>query len=678
VTPRRARPRLHATIAVLIAVALGNLSSLAGTAGAQRDPDPSTDARDLVRLVDQTIWVDPDGEIVVQVELGEGAPDDATVEVTLHERIQHRTDFERTLERELLRGRLTDAPLRLDPGELGSILTARIPIRSGPPVPDEPPRLGIADPGVHPVDVAVYGGDQTYLGGLVTHVVRLPPQIDDPRLGLVLVQPLPADPSLRPDGSVEVDLETKTSWTLAVSSLIGDPMLPIVVAPRPETLAALAAGPMLDRGLAGEVAELAAVGEVPLLPFVELDIDGMVRAGLGTELDRQLERGGSALSRHLVVEPTGQLWLAGDDLTTTALGALADRGVRRVILPAEVLAPADDDLDDAGDTTPATAMVANPFLVDAGDSTRVAALATDPLLQRHQGSTGDPRLDAHHLVADLALAWFDEPGTRRVVPLVLATDDVDPIFAETLRDLVSSSPLLVAQTASEAMTTAALVTEDDDGSTALVRSLARNAGTSNLLQVRSDIDLARLSIASFATVFPESDDLLDRFEASLAVVMSSGLDQPQRSAHLGGIALEMDTLLGGIDLPERRAITLPARDGTIPITLTNTSERDAVVALRLASEKLEFPEGERVEIPLPPGTSPVEVDVRARASGAFPLDIVLESPDGRIELGTARYTVRSTAVSGLGVAISAAAIIVLGVWWFRTARRARAVHRQQG
>jgi hypothetical protein len=50
------------------------------------------------------------------------------------------------------------------------------------------------------------------------------------------------------------------------------------------------------------------------------------------------------------------------------------------------------------------------------------------------------------------------------------------------------------------------------------------------------------------------------------------------------------------------------------------------------------------------------------------------SPDGRLELVRSEVTIRSTAFSGVGVALSVGAGLFLLLWWgrhWRTVRRAR-------
>ncbi len=682
------------TLVLWLLLALVGVISASPTAG-QSDDDSPTEV--TVTLLDQTTWVDPNGEIMVRVAV-EDAPPDATVEVTLHERIGSRSDFLRTIERDRLRGRLTDPPLVLGTvDELGDTATARIPIRSVPQEPDSPPRLGIADHGVHPIDIAVYSSDRTYLGGLVTHVVRLPADDDrPPPLEVVLAQSLDASLSHRPDGSIEIDQATRTAWTVTVNALLATDQ-PLLLSARPETLAALAAsGSELDQRLLDDLARAADGRTLTANTFVPIDIAGMVQADLGAEVGAQIELGSEATAAHLGLEPDGAAWLASHALSDPELGALAEVGIDRLVLPRSALArdidtdtdqPDDQDHEDGHEEIDADDPLLGAFrlVTEAGDE--VIALSTDPHLQAHQGRSGDPLLDAQLTLADLALLWLHHDAADPGIAIDLSAESFEPAFVARLSDSLVRSPL-------------AEVVDLDDVVAGRSRDLPRRSlpaaqAVANLSGLRSDLNLARLSIASFEGVFPpETANPIDpepteteadapessppdpatsarEFDRLMAVVVSSQLDPVERSMYFTRIAEAMDQALANIDV-HARAITLPARDGTVPITLTNESGRPAVVTMILDSDRLDFPMGDRLDVELPPGPTTVDVVVRARASGAFPLDIELESPDGRIALATARYTVRSTAVSGVGVAISIAAVVVLAVWWIRTARRARA------
>lgn len=643
----------------------------APSTGAQADRDDETRREPELRLVATTPWLDPDGAIVVSVELPPGLPDDAALEVTVHEALRHRTDLRQTLDRSRLGGRLTTETLgtvdELGVADGGEV-TAEIPIRSGPPVPDEPPRLGIANAGVHPVDVAVVEPDGTRVEELVTYVVRPPLDLDEAIAAkVVLVQPFDAAPSHAVDGTATVDRATRERWTVAASALAGEPELPVVLAPRPETIEGLRQGGALDLALLDALAELATRGAVAEQTFVDVELDGALRAGLDDDLAAQLARGHEVIDRALAVEPSHGLWVAGPDLTPRALSWLVGAGIDTLVVPHQALTPLETD-------DPHDRPLGQPVRISGAGATAVA-LVTDEQLQSHQGSSGDPVLDAQRLVADLALDWFDDPTAPRS-HVVILDEDGDPRFTETLRRFVATSPLLEADTPVGAISSTPLATNGSSGEATriLTLSLAADSTDVDLGQLRRDLDLARLTIASVHSVFPGDDELFARYETVLAVLPSVHLSALDRSTMLVELSDEMDGLLDGIQLPERRAITLAARDGTIPLTFTNESGREAVVAVRLESEKLVFVAGDRVEVPLPEGTTTVEIDVKARASGAFPLEITMETPEGGVELSSAQYTVRSTAVSGIGVAISVAAIVVIGVWWARTARRARAEH----
>jgi hypothetical protein len=52
-------------------------------------------------------------------------------------------------------------------------------------------------------------------------------------------------------------------------------------------------------------------------------------------------------------------------------------------------------------------------------------------------------------------------------------------------------------------------------------------------------------------------------------------------------------------------------------------------------------------------------------SGDTPVQVTVRSPDGNVVLATSRYTVRVTAVSGVGVVLTSGAALFLVIWWVR-------------
>ena len=118
-------------------------------------------------------------------------------------------------------------------------------------------------------------------------------------------------------------------------------------------------------------------------------------------------------------------------------------------------------------------------------------------------------------------------------------------------------------------------------------------------------------------------------------------------------------------------MTLTARKGSVPLTFVNGSGSPLSVVLHLRSPKIDVPGGRDVPLELPLGATRVNIDIETRASGSIPLEVAVTSPDGSLLLTTARYSVQSTAVSGVGIVLSAGALLFLLVWWGRHWREHR-------
>ena len=65
------------------------------------------------------------------------------------------------------------------------------------------------------------------------------------------------------------------------------------------------------------------------------------------------------------------------------------------------------------------------------------------------------------------------------------------------------------------------------------------------------------------------------------------------------------------------------------------------------------------------------VPVTTRARATFPMVIEIRTPDGKEVLATSKVTIRSTALSGVGIALTIGAALTLVVWWFRHAHKRR-------
>jgi hypothetical protein len=134
----------------------------------------------------------------------------------------------------------------------------------------------------------------------------------------------------------------------------------------------------------------------------------------------------------------------------------------------------------------------------------------------------------------------------------------------------------------------------------------------------------------------------------------------------------VQTTVEGIEALNQEQITLAATEAELRVQIQNRNDFPVAVRMRLTSDnKLDFPNGADFVTTLQPGLNRVPVQVQVRAAGTFPLFVKLTSPDNRIDLGSTRLDVRSTAVSGLGLLLSLGAGAFLLIWWIRNFRKSR-------
>jgi hypothetical protein len=83
------------------------------------------------------------------------------------------------------------------------------------------------------------------------------------------------------------------------------------------------------------------------------------------------------------------------------------------------------------------------------------------------------------------------------------------------------------------------------------------------------------------------------------------------------------------------------------------------------------PTSEICQLVLAGQNTTLKVPVETRSSGVFPLDVSLWTPGGGQRLAINRDTVRSTAVSNVGVILIVLAVASLAIWWGRDLRHGR-------
>ncbi|MCB1250379.1 MAG: hypothetical protein KDB36_13270, partial [Acidimicrobiales bacterium] len=355
---------------------------------------------------------------------------------------------------------------------------------------------------------------------------------------------------------------------------------------------------------------------------------------------------------------------------------LAAAGVSRLAVPADRLA----ELGGGGRFgTMAT------FEIEAPGSARLRALAGEPGLAAHVGGD-DPVLDAHHTVADLAMLYFQEPGIPRAVGLLLPDVGVDAAYLDALLAALGPGAVPTSGTPPRravrgaslpgAIDATPVVTGERDqvGATdsTLVRTLTPG-DPGDLGTYPTQLSFAEASLAGYRSMLPPSE--LGRMVPLEQLVLVSGarsLDARGRQDYLDATVAQVDAAAASLTLPPQPRITVTEETVELTLIIDNAAEYPLQAELTLTSDKLDFPDGATQVVTLQPGSNRIPVDVSSRSSGAFPITVTLEAPDGSIAIASTRFTVRSTAVSGIGLVLSIGAGVFLLLWWVRHFRSTRA------
>ncbi|MEY2565546.1 MAG: hypothetical protein QOE35_75 [Actinomycetota bacterium] len=643
-------------LAALLVIVMG-VTGPAGSAGAaQAAGKPS------IRLASQTPWVGRGDTFRLGLSADDAGRAGLEVTVNVHRALTSRTEFQRTLE-----GTIQGSSFRSMSDELADLRPAgsssflvQIPIQD-PDQPRDPTRLSLRGPGVYPVRVELSeGGGGRVLSSFVTHLVYVPDPIDGPKLSFAWVAPVHAPPSRQPTGVRKMPPATASALAILANEMEQRPNLPLTLAPTPETLDSLAAG---ARGAdADTLARLSRVARAPghqLVGTTFVPVPLSIFTGrLQAEGTAEVTTGNERLNALLGARPDNETRVVEGPVTETGLARLRDQQVARVVVPEAELAPVPGQ----------RVTFALPFELGPRQGQRQQAASADTGLAAHFRSGGNAVLSAHQLLADLAVIYFDFPGrTRGVVGVPPRSWIPNAAFLAAFLDGLASSPIVQPITLDDYF---ALPNAGGSQRGPLVRAL-RPSGVPSPPLPTGTIATARARLDAFSTILNVNEPVYTRLDRTLLIAPSLDLRASQRTQYARGVIARVDRELGNIHGPPQRSITLTARRGRIPVTVQKDVPYPVRVVIRVDSDQLRFPSGSTREVQLTRRNTTELFTVQARASGAFPLTITLESPDGRLTLATSRFTVRSTAASGLGVLLSIGAGAVLLVWWARSVLRRR-------
>jgi len=592
-------------------------------------------------------------------------PPDGAVELVLHGRVRSRSELAVSMRGDGLRGTVYQVTLPVSELPTAPDGSRRVAISLDPNLPGG---LSLGASGVYPLEVRARDAAGTLLGALVTHLVREPDGGDEsPPLAVAVVARALHEPTLGADGERLLD-GAEVAAVGPLLAALADSGAPVNLTLAADPLLALRADAQGgDPAAAAALEDLRAIagkGSVLGGTYAPTTPDALVAAGLEDELDQHLDAYAATVREVLDVAPDTATWSAPSDLGDAGAAALAERGVERIVVETDQVEPLRAGL--------LSLSLAQPYLVQLDATDRdLSAMSLDRQILDNLGTDASPALEASHLVAELAMLWFEQPGIPRAAVLPI-DPDVRPEVAAALMAALDGGAILEATTVDEAFAAATPLLQPGGGR--VDRELAPSDPERIAPAVRSQLPTARALLAGLASLLGEADEGTTRVATAAAHVLlatSTALPERTQLAHLEAVGAAVEELTGAVSAPGRETITLTARDGTVPLVVRNDGDLPLEVSVRLESSKLEFPEGDVLPLTLAPGSSRLDLAVRARASGSIPLTVTITSPDGSLTLGEVDYSIRSTAVAGAGIFLSAGAALFLMVWWARHWHRTR-------
>ncbi len=405
--------------------------------------------------------------------------------------------------------------------------------------------------------------------------------------------------------------------------------------------------------------------ELTALPFGDALLPAIQRAGF-TDLNTLVALGRKQVGDTLSATPVSNVFRPpGSALDAASLAALVHDGVTTVLVNANFV-PTQPNL-------PFSPPSVGALIV--GEQSATAVLPDAGVLQLMSGHPDDPVLRAHMALGEMATRWLEFPNLsgRGVAMLVPERSAVAAGVFEPLVSLITASPWLRPERVS-----------------AFVRDVPPDAGGQPVPAHRNrafDPDyLGRLRSAHHQ---------LDQFR-----VTASGADAAAVEARLAGdlVTAEAGTFVANPSLglayiarvdgphgviqrtysqvsppPDGRILTLPSRNGPLPITITNGSRYTLRVRVVIGGgdKRLRFVPS-TFPLTLPPNASVHEKRVHADAAstGRFVTFLRITTPGGE-PIASSKIVIRSTAYDRVALLITVGAGVFMAVWWGRGVLRRR-------
>lgn len=687
-SPASPRPETTPTEAVseLALVAPSRHGGLLGTTGTRTpavgDGADRPRTAPMIRLIAQGPIVTEDGtlrlDFAVESVDTRPLPAGLGVAITVHRRARTRAQFRSTLSGENLGavlGLVTPTPVGSD-GRTEQFVPVEL--RIGAPSQTCPTCIRLDNDGVYPVNVELRNlRTDDVIDRLTTHVIRTTNVTTERRrLKVALVVPL----HLAPVNDLSDPVVATRSFVERIEAMAGRPLVPLSVAPTPETIEALAQRP--DDLLLSQLRTSLAGREVLASPYVRWSTSLFDRAQLTDELTAQTALGAEVLRTVLGSEPTAGVLIAGDRIPSA--DGVSRAGINIVIAEADDVRAAAGPISSTG----------GPVLLNLGGETPTPAKITLVLdrdieaeltrLRDPVRRGGEDVLRAQHILADLTM--LAATRTAQGLAIQIPEDTPQATLDALLAGLGTTNPIIEPVTVSD-LARLPLQTRSDVPE--VVTRVGSRPETTNELPAGDVLAIAgfRSRLAGYLSLFPGPAPDQSRLSRKVSRLVAADLNAADRRRRINEANRTVAGLLGQVRLSTPDQLTVTARNAIVPIGVINDTGLPIRVFVTVSSSSVRLRDSgvvvdaigtteirQRIDIAARVGES--EVAIETRGPGSFSMVARLTTATG-LTLASERYRLRSTAVSGLGAALTLGSLVVLFAWWFRWGRSARRRSRQR-
>ena len=397
-------------------------------------------------------------------------------------------------------------------------------------------------------------------------------------------------------------------------------------------------------------------GDVVTLPYADVDIDALVRAGLGTDVEQAMFSGTDIAGAVLGAAAGGprEAWPSGGYVTTGALQTLTGAGVDGLILRSDAL-PLDSDVT----YTP----TAHTTLAVPGGTVDVVLTdgALDDSIMAGVNHPADARWAEQRFLAETLLFTEELPSSQRDV--VVAPDrrwQPPAHYAKALLDDTATMPWLTPVTLDDVR-----ATPPSDAPRGELSYPAKQRRAELPQSYLNDVAATGGRINDLESIFtdPKTQTARELFLGGLRAESTAWRDDLRTGrAFLDATEATVAADYGKVQIVSRGLVTLTSSSGTVPITVANRLDQPVRVRLAVdAGGRAKVTDSGAVQTLAAGQLTQLEVRMQAQTNGVFRVraQLLTPTPDARAYGRVQTLLVRSTAYGTVALGISGGALAVL-------------------